>query len=379
MSKFVVIADDITGAAEIAGVAWGMGCRVGFTTSPEGLAADGADVTVLATDTRSMSREDAVATTERTVELLRCIAPLQRFKIFKKTDSVLRGHVAAELQVLMRAGYDRALLLPANPSKDRCISHGLYRVGGMLLNETVFGHDPEFPARTADVTAIVGGGAHSVTPDAESLPAGISVGDSCSAEDIESYVRRFGDSRVLFAGAADTFRALLAAAGYSQRTVEPFAGLGSARTLLVFGSTVRHDIMQQPFFVRNRVAVSNMPDEVFAGEDPQLWCGRMIAECRDAGSVVLRIPQRAEVDAARARWLRSAMAVATACAVGEYAPQELVIEGGATAFAVLEQLGWNDFSVVCEVAPGVVRLRHTGSGICVTFKPGSYPWGGMFD
>lgn len=375
MNKFIVIADDITGAAEIAGVAWRSGCRVNFTTQPGTLTTDGADVAVLATDTRSMNRADAVAVTERIVGVLR---REQDIHIFKKTDSVLRGHVAAELQTLMRIGYERVLLLPANPSKGRCICEGRYLVDGVPLCDTVFGSDPEFPARTADAAALVGEGARRVTPDAERLAAGISVGDCRSEEDIATYVRRFGDGGTLFAGAADTFRALLAAAGHSPREVEPFAGLGRSRTLMVFGSTVRHDVARQPFFVRNRVAVSDMPDEVFAGSDPQMWCRQIAVACAGADSLVLRIPQRAEVDAARARWLRSAMAKATACAVGECAPREVVIEGGATAFAVLTELGWADFSVDCEVAPGVVRLRHQQSGICVTFKPGSYPWGGMF-
>lgn len=376
MKKIVVIADDITGAAEIAGVAWRMGCRVKFTTQPDTLTTDGADVAVLATDTRSMSREEAVAVTERIVGSLRRDPAV---RIFKKTDSVLRGHVAAELRLLMRLGYERALLLPANPSKGRCICGGQYLIDGVPLDETVFGRDPEFPARTADVVTIVGGGAQSVNPATEQLPAGISVGECRSEDDIALYVSRFGDGQTLFAGAADTFRAMLAAAGCSQRTVKPFGGLGDARTLVVFGSTVRHNVLQEPFFLRNRVAVSNMPDEVFGGGDARLWCDSMLRECKDADAVVLRIPQQAEVDAARARWLRSAMAQATACAVGEYVPVEVVIEGGATAFAVLTELGWDDFAVDCEVAPGVVRLRHSASGTCVTFKPGSYPWGGMFD
>ena len=375
MKKFIVIADDITGAAEMAGVAWRMGCKVNFTTSPEGLSTEGADVAVLATDTRSMNRADAEAVTEQIVGTLRRDPTVH---IFKKTDSVLRGHVAAELRILMRMGYDRALLLPANPSKGRCITDGIYTVGDVPLCDTVFGSDPEFPARTADVTTIVGDGAQSVKPDTENLPVGISIGDSSSDEDSAAYVRRFAGGEILFAGAADTFRALLAAEGYSQRDVEPFPGLGNARTLLVFGSTVRHDIMQQPFFVCNRVVVSNMPDDVFAGADPQQWCDRMIDECRNADSVVLRIPQRAEVDAAKARWLRRAMADVAACAVEEYAPHEVVIEGGATAFAVLAELAWRDFTVNCEIAAGVVRLYHAKSGTFVTFKPGSYPWGEMF-
>ena len=375
MYKFVVIADDITGAAEIAGVAWRMGCKVSFTTSPDGIDTTNADVAVLATDTRSMNRDEAIAVTERIVGVLRD-APVTR--IFKKTDSVLRGHVAAELKVLMGAGFDRALLLPANPSKGRCIVQGEYLVDGVPLCDTVFGRDPEFPARTARVEELVGDGARCVTAGIGVLEAGISVGECRSEDDIAAFVDRFGDGTVLFAGAADTFRALLAAAGCVQRETVPFGGLGNARTLAVFGSTVRHNVMQQPFFRRNRVAVSDMPDEVFAGADPQLWCDAMRRECADADAAVLRIPQQTEVDSSRARWLRSAMAAATACAVGWYAPRELVIEGGATAFAVLDALGWDDFTVDREVAPGVVRLRHAASGVCVTFKPGSYPWGAMF-
>ena len=59
-------------------------------------------------------------------------------------------------------------------------------------------------------------------------------------------------------------------------------------------------------------------------------------------------------------------------------PEEVVIEGGATAYALLEELGWVDFEVLCETAPGVVRLQHMPSGTVLTLKPGSYPWGPLF-
>ena len=65
----IVIADDITGAAEIAGIAFARGaevrlvcgsvCGVGNTTYQTDV------TTVIATDTRSMSEEEALAETHR--------------------------------------------------------------------------------------------------------------------------------------------------------------------------------------------------------------------------------------------------------------------------------------------------------------------------
>ena len=54
-------------------------------------------------------------------------------------------------------------------------------------------------------------------------------------------------------------------------------------------------------------------------------------------------------------------------------PQELMIEGGATAFATLYGLGRCHFSLVGRQAPGVVRMQ-ADDGLLVTLKPGSYVW-----
>ena len=60
----IVIADDITGAAEIAGIAVHYGLQVELLTDVGG-SAPKADVLVVATDTRSLSEADAVAETRR--------------------------------------------------------------------------------------------------------------------------------------------------------------------------------------------------------------------------------------------------------------------------------------------------------------------------
>lgn len=369
----LVLADDITGAAEMAGLAHSMGCSVAFTTAIEQIPLD-AEVTVVATDTRSMGREEAVAFTRSLVEQLRALPPMP---IFKKCDSALRGHLIAEAEELFALGCRRALILAANPSKGRCVEGGIYRIGGVPIAETVFRTDPEFPATTSEVVALLGEGVHYLRAD-EPLPdVGICIGESRSEKEVATQVARI-DAQTLLIGAADAFRALLWQRGFRPVAHPAFEGLGAHRTLIALGSTVRHDLSQEPFFRRNRVACCPMPDEVFGGASPEGW----IAECRaamnGAESLLLRIPQAVKVDGSKALHLRGAMAETVASLIHTLHPEEVVIEGGASAFAILAVLGWADFTVVNEIAPGVVRLRHTATDTCLTFKPGSYPWGAMF-
>ncbi|HEY0946556.1 MAG TPA: nucleotide-binding domain containing protein, partial [Opitutaceae bacterium] len=55
--------------------------------------------------------------------------------------------------------------------------------------------------------------------------------------------------------------------------------------------------------------------------------------------------------------------------------KHLVIEGGATAGAVLHALGWRELTVAHEWAPGVASLCPAPPRECfLTIKPGSYAW-----
>jgi uncharacterized protein YgbK (DUF1537 family) len=182
----IVIADDITGAAEIAGIAFEAGedvrlvCGCGTVTG---------ETTVIATDTRSMAEADATAETRR-------IASALTSPLFKKTDSALRGHVVAELTALMDVtGYQRAVYLPANPSKGRIIRKGIYYINEIPIHETAFNYDPEFPARTSSLRERF--------PDAEAK--GIIMPDAESEDDIRRIIRQYDDGKTIFAGAADLF------------------------------------------------------------------------------------------------------------------------------------------------------------------------------
>ena len=164
----IVIADDLTGAAEIAGI----GHSYGLSTALLIDVADNlpvSDLIVIATDTRSMTEQDAVNETHRICQAIKlglpkltearyaAMTPLKRAQamakqddilhLFKKTDSALRGHVHLELRALIEESrYEQVMYMPANPSMGRTIRGGRYFVNGLPIDQTDFSRDPEFPA-----------------------------------------------------------------------------------------------------------------------------------------------------------------------------------------------------------------------------------------
>ncbi len=380
--RMIVIADDITGAAEIAGIAFAHGQQVrlvcGCPVCCDDIATDGtadgaadgvaagtpafatAGTTVIATDTRSMTEAEAVEETKRLAFLI----SHSSFLIYKKTDSALRGHVIAELEALMETtGYRRAVYMPANPSKGRVIRSGTYYINDTPLHETAFSYDPEFPA----VTSVL----RTRFPDAEAK--GIVMPDAENADDICRVVDKYNDDRTLFAGAADLFSALLP----TQDTPFTFhpspltsyvSPLTSKSTLILCGST-------QSKVLDLGIPIAPMSREVYDGsEDICRWDTGRYAE---AHSIILTMPFTHRTGKEAAVHLRTVMARKAKELIARHRPDHLVIEGGATAWATLQAIGWTQFDIVRQIAPGVVQMR-AGNGTLVTLKPGSYPWSTQF-
>ena len=390
----IVIADDITGAAEIAGIAFSRGGEVRLVCGAVGcdhIAAQG--TVVIATDTRSMSEAEAVAETRRIASAIShqpSGTNRQPSVLFKKTDSALRGHVVAELRALMETtGYQRAVYLPANPSKGRIIRNGVYyikevrgersEVRDVPLDETDFSFDPEFPAKTSILRERF--------PDAEAK--GIIMPDAEREEDIRRVIAEYNDGKTLFAGAADLFSAMLDANHTNHRNDSPdlhrFAAYQQNRphdsqkhprdfhdSLILCGST-------QSKALELGIPVSAMPREVYDGEQgADYWLSQLPSSIfHRPSSIILAIPHTHRTGKEVAVYLRTIMAEMAKRLVGRHRPEQLMIEGGATAWATLQALGWTQFTIERQIAPGVVQMRAT-SGTLVTLKPGSYPWGSMF-
>jgi uncharacterized protein YgbK (DUF1537 family) len=380
----IVIADDITGAAEIAGIAFARGAEVrlicdsvcGCDTATPSTGV----TTVIATDTRSMSEGEALAETKRISAAFG--SPEGKKAIFKKTDSALRGHVVAELTALMEVtGYERAVYLPANPSKGRIIRNGVYyikevrgekqEIREVPLNETDFSFDPEFPARTSVLRERF--------PDAESK--GIIMPDAESEEDIHNVISTYNDGKTIFAGAADLFSAMIGmGCGRLKESIAklPIPIIPIHNSMLILcGST-----QSKPLGLG--IPIAPMPQEIYDGSnDLSLW--DTTAYEQEQHSLILTIPHTHRTGKEVAVHLRTMMAEMAKQLVTRYCPDHLVIEGGATAWATLQTLGWTEFTITAQLAPGVVQMKVTNAchtqtfrsenGTLVTLKPGSYPWG----
>lgn len=342
-----VIADDFTGAAELGGIGLRRGWKVEVVTAvPE---ATEAGLLVVATDTRSMDRVAAVQEMEKVTRQVQILHPEW---LYKKVDSVLRGHVIAEMEAQMKVlGLRKALLIPANPALGRTIRKGKYFLHGRPVHNSAFSIDPEFPITSSVVSEMLGG----------RVPKGVRVGNVETVDDLMVWARRQEPS-IFLAGASGFFSALLDKEnpGPPAPVTQPVAA--GRPFLFVSGST----------FDRSREAIQRVREGgvavVYLPSDP-LTVATLL---RERGKVVLAISARETGDP---QALKEEMAGLVRSVLREVIVEELMIEGGATARAILETVGWRTFYPVVEWAPGVVRMRvREAPGLHVTVKPGSYDW-----
>lgn len=96
--KIFVLADDLTGAAEIGGIAFmhGLSVRIAFELNETGLYPE--DVIIIDSNSRSLAPEQAFQKVSGIVaDLDFSIYHL----VFKKVDSILRGPVVSEIKALL--------------------------------------------------------------------------------------------------------------------------------------------------------------------------------------------------------------------------------------------------------------------------------------
>jgi D-threonate/D-erythronate kinase len=88
----IVIADDLSGAAELAGIAFARGCTA--EVQREFDPTSNAEVIAVDTDSRHLAPEAAAKQLE---QVARAVIAAKPAWIYKKVDSVLRGNVRVEV------------------------------------------------------------------------------------------------------------------------------------------------------------------------------------------------------------------------------------------------------------------------------------------
>jgi uncharacterized protein YgbK (DUF1537 family) len=379
-----VIADDLTGAAELGGI----GLRYGLSVevNMEVNLSTKAELLVIAADTRSMGEEDAVKEMKR---ITRKLMLLQPEWIYKKVDSVLRGHVVAEINIQLKvSGMKRALLIPANPALGRTIKNGVYFLNGTPVHKSSFAMDPEFAIMSSDVRDMLHAddvpvAIHVKKHSEELADSGIIVGEAQKKDDIEVWAALAGrtDEPMLLAGASGFFRALLRARKGSEEDKKGPDELGvlpGYPVLFVSGTTFgKNQALIRGIYEAGGPVSYISADAVSAGSNAEeLSFETIVNHLLDQGKAVVAIEGTASGDPIQAaRMLRGWMARLVRRVLTEVDVEELVIEGGATAYAILVQAGLRAFFPEEELAPGMVRMRAQADfPLYVTVKPGSYEW-----
>lgn len=124
--KILIIADDLSGAADCATGFAGAGHRTVVTLEAARTQAhDDADTIAVDTDTRRLSPEEASARTAAAYAEM----SVSGQRLYKKIDSTLRGNWAAEVARL-QALAGMAIIAPAFPATGRTVREGRVYVHG---------------------------------------------------------------------------------------------------------------------------------------------------------------------------------------------------------------------------------------------------------
>lgn len=156
MIKLLIISDDFTGALDtsVKLVAGGAITYVMLDTSinMDKIAPD-ADVLVIDTESRHLKKEEAY---QIVYSIVRQAQKIGIPFIYKKTDSVLRGNIGAELTAVLNTGRAEHIhFIPAYPQTGRTTQDGIQYVHGVPVAESVFGKDPFEPVLFSSIPEII--------------------------------------------------------------------------------------------------------------------------------------------------------------------------------------------------------------------------------
>ena len=156
MVNLLVIADDYTGALDT-GVQFSKQGIKTLVTVDQQISFDDIppDVEVLVIDleSRHLSPESAYLAVSRIVQLARS-AGVRNF--YKKTDSVLRGNIGAELSALIEnTDMDSLAFVPAYPKTGRTVRDGILYADGIKLCDSHFSNDLFDPVNYSAVADII--------------------------------------------------------------------------------------------------------------------------------------------------------------------------------------------------------------------------------
>lgn len=361
-------ADDLTGACDTGApfAARGLETLVVWSggDGPPVMPRETPAVLVVDTESRTATVEAARARARAAGSALKAGPPRI---LYKKLDSTLRGHVAAEIDgMLDGSGLAAALLAPAFPAQRRTVVDGCLRVDCRPADETAIARDPAFPRTGASVPALLAAGG--IAPVAALPLSTVRRGLDEVGPRLQRFVATGG--RALAADAeTDADLSVLASAGLDGSVLlAGSAGLAVAIAARL-SSAGGEALEARPLRLRR-------PLLVVAGSAHPATRAQIGRLGRHEGLDVLAPPSaEGSDDPARRRETAARLAEAARARVQRSRPGTLLVTGGETAIAVLAALRARGLSLAGEVAPGVALGTIVGGpfdGLAVVTKAGGF-------
>lgn len=371
MKRLLIVADDLTGAADCAiGFSQRGRCEVLLGGSPSA-----ADVVALDLDTRRLDAPSAALAQRRLLD----DPALSTLPLYKKIDSTLRGHYAVEIAALKARGM--ALVAPAYPALGRTTRAGVQHLHGVPVdqsetwrNEGVSGSADLFDALSAQGLRC----ARLARGDTDLLAAldrGVQV-LICDAEWDEDLVALAQASahlsdRLYWVGSAGLAKAL---APLLEHTVPSPVDRAQGPTLTVIGSmaSASHQQAQRLIDGTQAHSVELNPHWLLHTPEEHPQRARQLAQVLASGDdLVVRLDQQQRTSQ-HSQALTQALAALLQPALAH--ANTLIATGGETARALLDGAAIEHLHLQGEPVPGLVRAqaRHHGRSLTVITKAGAF-------
>jgi len=401
-----VIADDFTGATDVAGmlVQAGMSALLAIGVPPADAVLD-TDAIVVALKSRTVPAADAVRESLAALERLRA-AGCRRFyfKVCSTFDSTPRGNIGPVAEALMAAlGTDFAIACPAFPENGRSVYRGHLFVGDLLLSDSGMRNHPLTPMTDANLVRwlqaqttlrvgllrhdAVAAGTDAVAARIAGLRADgvrIAVADAIDNADLRTLGAACADLPLVVAGSglALGLPVPYAARGWvrpdAQAATLPAVG-GHAAVLSGSCSTATNAQVQhwlqagQPAFRIDALRLAEgapLAAQALAWADSHLAQGPVLVYATAAADDVKAVQQ--QLGAERAGSLIEACLAEIATGLLDRGVRRLVVAGGETSGAVVQALQVQRLRVGATIDPGVPWTQAEGRPLLLALKSGNF-------
>ncbi|MGB7430950.1 MAG: 3-oxo-tetronate kinase [Ahrensia sp.] len=403
---FGCIADDFTGATDIAGLLARSGVRVSLRIGvSEAPPVDTAAFEVIALKSRTAPVDEAIAESRAALKWLQA-AGAERFffKYCSTFDSTPTGNIGPVAEALMAdLGTDQTIYCPAFPENGRAIFMGNLFVGQQPLAESPMKDHPLTPMRDSNLMRLLQpqvtrpvGLADRLTvaqgPDAlravlKALKAqGVAhiVVDAVANTDLETIAAACHDMPLMTGGSALAMPlpALYMAAGtLAADAVKAAAPSVEDKTIILSGSCSAMTNKQVADYIARGKPSFQLDPLALAQNGPQPALDWLARQDLSAAPLIYATANPQSVSAAQAK-LGVAGAgeiietTLSACAVAarDAGARRIIVAGGETSGAVTKALGVTRLDIGVEIAPGVPWTYCTSGGhqIALTLKSGNF-------